>query len=112
MFVSFVRRSTRARRALKSCTTAGHVSAVVPWRRTRSPRTPRLAANSRSVSRSPITALERSEEHTLNSSHLVISYAVFCLKKKKKTYNTPTLLMTPQRLPYTYLHIIFHITLL
>src|SRR5256885_5993387 len=27
----------------------------------------------------------RSEEHTLNSSHLVISYAVFCLKKKKKT---------------------------
>src|SRR5256885_7143113 len=24
----------------------------------------------------------RSEEHTLNSSHLVISYAVFCLKKK------------------------------
>src|SRR2546426_3835464 len=27
---------------------------------------------------------QRSEEHTLNSSHLVISYAVFCLKKKKK----------------------------
>src|SRR3989454_6664770 len=26
--------------------------------------------------------LRRSEEHTLNSSHLVISYAVFCLKKK------------------------------
>src|SRR2546426_6493422 len=24
----------------------------------------------------------------LNSSHLVISYAVFCLKKKKKTYNS------------------------
>src|SRR5256885_11266131 len=24
----------------------------------------------------------------LNSSHLVISYAVFCLKKKKKTINT------------------------
>src|SRR5205809_3304646 len=40
----------------------------------------------------------RSEEHTLNSSHGYISYAVFCLKKKKKkdaqtiiknkTYNT------------------------
>src|SRR5688500_19117273 len=28
--------------------------------------------------------LRRSEEHTLNSSHLVISYAVFCLKKKNK----------------------------
>src|SRR2546426_7655785 len=27
---------------------------------------------------------KRSEEHTLNSSHLVISYAVFCLKKKKE----------------------------
>src|SRR2546430_10628471 len=26
----------------------------------------------------------RSEEHTLNSSHSQISYAVFCLKKKKK----------------------------
>src|SRR5256885_3958043 len=25
----------------------------------------------------------RSEEHTSNSSHLVTSYAVFCLKKKK-----------------------------
>src|SRR3712207_7725009 len=29
----------------------------------------------------------RSEEHTLNSSHANISYAVFCLKKKKNTYN-------------------------
>src|SRR5699024_11222032 len=29
-------------------------------------------------------AAERSEEHTLNSSHVSISYAVFCLKKKKK----------------------------
>src|SRR2546421_2353922 len=28
--------------------------------------------------------LERSEEHRLNSSHDQISYAVFCLKKKKK----------------------------
>src|SRR5437899_5353136 len=27
----------------------------------------------------------RSEEHTSNSSHLGISYAVFCLKKKKVT---------------------------
>src|SRR3712207_7040992 len=26
----------------------------------------------------------RSEEHTLNSSHANISYAVFCLKKKNK----------------------------
>ena len=27
---------------------------------------------------------KRSEEHTLNSSHITISYAVFCLKKKKQ----------------------------
>src|SRR5437764_8210571 len=28
--------------------------------------------------------VQRSEEHRLNSSHRCISYAVFCLKKKKK----------------------------
>src|SRR3712207_7350346 len=28
---------------------------------------------------------QRSEEHTLNSSHANISYAVFCLKKKTTT---------------------------
>src|SRR5699024_11280731 len=27
--------------------------------------------------------VQRSEEHSLNSSHVSISYAVFCLKKKK-----------------------------
>src|SRR2546427_5352636 len=31
-----------------------------------------------------VAAIERSEEHTSNSSHSQISYAVFCLKKKKK----------------------------
>src|SRR6266851_5736773 len=31
----------------------------------------------------------RSEEHTLNSSHITISYAVFCLKKKKATPAQP-----------------------
>src|SRR5206468_12682893 len=30
-----------------------------------------------------VLALRRSEEHSLNSSHDQISYAVFCLKKKK-----------------------------
>src|SRR5215475_15283775 len=32
----------------------------------------------------------RSEEHTSESSHVKISYAVFCLKKKKKTKHPPT----------------------
>ena len=36
-----------------------------------------------SQSRYAIIATARSEEHTSNSSHTVISYAVFCLKKKK-----------------------------
>src|SRR5438552_14783035 len=34
-------------------------------------------------------ASERSEEHTLNSSHQIISYAVFCLKKKKQMCEAP-----------------------
>src|SRR5215204_7482649 len=34
--------------------------------------------------------LGRSESTRLNSSHTVISYAVFCLKKKKKKKNTTT----------------------
>src|SRR2546422_3604533 len=32
----------------------------------------------------------RSEEHRLNSSHGYISYAVFCLKKKKTISKTPS----------------------
>src|SRR5688500_19983656 len=36
---------------------------------------------------SRLNSVVRSEEHTLNSSHLVISYAVFCLKKKKYNIN-------------------------
>src|SRR5256885_1292768 len=32
----------------------------------------------------------------LNSSHLVISYAVFCLKKKKKKYSNSSLLCVPE----------------
>src|SRR2546427_3634501 len=41
-----------------------------------------------------ITIGTRSEEHTSDSSHSQISYAVFCLKKKKKCrqvgYTAPT----------------------
>src|SRR2546427_6720143 len=32
----------------------------------------------------------RSEEHSLNSSHSQISYAVFCLKKKKNKSEAPS----------------------
>src|SRR5438034_7424821 len=34
---------------------------------------------------SATAVVPRSEEHTSESSHTVISYAVFCLKKKKNT---------------------------
>src|SRR2546427_8528142 len=36
-----------------------------------------------------LTREKRSEEHRLNSSHSQISYAVFCLKKKKRTKSRP-----------------------
>src|SRR3989454_1831712 len=38
----------------------------------------------------------RSEEHTSELSHLVISYAVFCLKKKKRVRNSQFMLNTPE----------------
>src|SRR5205814_9903997 len=51
-----------------------------PWRRGGPPRRRALRpARTRAPCRS-----KRSEEQRLNSSHLGISYAVFCLKKKKK----------------------------
>src|SRR5260221_10172132 len=41
----------------------------------------------------------RSEEHTLNSSHLGISYAVFCLKKKNESVLPPPLAPPPTTPP-------------
>src|SRR2546426_2863278 len=43
----------------------------------------------------------------LNSSHLVISYAVFCLKKKKKKKKnyTSTLLTRRQKAKYRYVNV-------
>src|SRR5437870_8306391 len=38
--------------------------------------------------RATITAAEIGRAQRLNSSHVAISYAVFCLKKKKKNQNT------------------------
>src|SRR5690606_40910889 len=35
-----------------------------------------------------VDVVERSEEQRLNSSHVKISYAVFCLKKKNMVYDT------------------------
>src|SRR5947208_12077081 len=54
-------------------------------------RTPRTNGNPAGTATTPPTPSgeeprRRSEEHTLNSSHQIISYAVFCLKKKKNLY--------------------------
>src|SRR3712207_9039952 len=46
------------------------------WRRVRFHRPHRLGGQ--------VGSVPRSEEHTSNSSHAHISYAVFCLEKKKK----------------------------
>src|SRR5438270_12407892 len=48
-----------------------------------SPRTTWNQANPHAGAPTSNSAM-RSEEHRLNSSHSQISYAVFCLKKKKK----------------------------
>src|SRR2546426_7037320 len=50
------------------------------------------------ILRQEIGAEERDRKSTrLNSSHLVISYAVFCLKKKKKnTYDNQTMIKARQ----------------
>src|SRR5256885_8402241 len=74
-----------------------------------------LSGSGSAMSRSPITVRDRKSTR-LNSSHLVISYAVFCLKKKELAYvaadhrhdvNAPTQIAavaclvcaTPQLLP-------------
>src|SRR2546426_5330501 len=53
------------------------------------------ARRRRRGTRAPSTARDRDRKSTrLNSSHLVISYAVFCLKKKNETNVTPAALHT------------------
>src|SRR5437870_10440527 len=57
---------------LTNCVEAGSIDLL----HIRSPRPSRLPRNS-------VAEDSRSEEHTSESSHVAISYAVFCLKKKK-----------------------------
>src|SRR2546429_6961234 len=46
-----------------------------------------ISRSCRSIGRSAANALSKDRKSTrLNSSHGYISYAVFCLKKKKQTY--------------------------
>src|SRR2546426_8329475 len=50
--------------------------------------TPRSARQTSRAARIDLNRADRKSTR-LNSSHLVISYAVFCLKKKNKTHHTP-----------------------
>src|SRR5258708_26757245 len=47
------------------------------------------STNWRSMPRRPVHETDRKSTR-LNSSHQIISYAVFCLKKKKKTHAEPS----------------------
>src|SRR5258708_26164885 len=50
---------------------------------------------------SPLTSARLDRKSTrLNSSHQIISYAVFCLKKKNKTVETSTHRQRKQSLPH------------
>src|SRR6266446_1578522 len=66
----------REKRRLATLARAGH-------RRQPRKAPSQLTLNSQQGVRAAFYVSWRSEEHTSNSSHLVISYAVFCLKKKK-----------------------------
>src|SRR5205807_3497574 len=70
--------SDRSRNRLIPCSRAGQYTFAGPPRRSPACRTSIRAYRERA---------RRDRKSTrLNSSHLVISYAVFCLKKKKKLY--------------------------
>src|SRR5256885_4731341 len=57
--------------------------------------------------RRPHVLISRDRKSTrLNSSHLVISYAVFCLKKKKK-YLTPDIEHYPIDMRYSLLRLLY-----
>src|SRR6266850_4954804 len=72
-------------RALDQFDRWSETSARPPGRSTRSRKTSRRDAGHRARGRPGHSRHHRDRKSTrLNSSHLVISYAVFCLKKKKK----------------------------
>src|SRR5205807_9372337 len=67
--------------ATSSTPWAGRTIDLATWRR----RSNSSSAPSSSSPRIPPSTIIDRKSTRLNSSHLVISYAVFCLKKKKKT---------------------------
>src|SRR5256885_16314032 len=61
------------------------------WRSACARRSPRRRKGSRRRRTGEQHAIEDRKSTRLNSSHLVISYAVFCLKKKKSKHTHSTL---------------------
>src|SRR3989454_2267415 len=77
-----------ARSVAKAAMSAPAAKAFSPAPRTTTQRSDSSALRVRAISPS-CSHMGRDRKSTrLNSSHLVISYAVFCLKKKKKTTQT------------------------
>ena len=61
---------------------------------------------------SPILTIDADRKSTrLNSSHLVISYAVFCLKKKKKRKKKTQKIKTHRSFDVSLLHLAIHQTM-
>src|SRR5690606_41891237 len=77
-------RHTHARTQLQG--TARRAAAAVAGKRDLATLQP--YAQLRSAGAAARRPLRRSEEHSLNSSHVKISYAVFCLKKKTNKAST------------------------
>src|SRR5204862_7039923 len=77
------RSSATSRRSVPRCLTPRCTSAPASTRRRHGDRSsPRSSTTS--PPRSDVTHVEDRKSTRLNSSHVEISYAVFCLKKKKK----------------------------
>src|SRR5690606_40705984 len=79
----------RPNKATSSSASASSSSRVSPWRRRAWSSVSPLAAATSAMScwRLALAVSSRSEEHTSEPSHVKISYAVFCLKKKKTDRN-------------------------
>src|SRR5256885_3446631 len=70
------------------------------------------AATPSTPSRSPIAPAKDRKSTRLNSSHLVISYAVFCLKKKKTLPRHTSILMLMHDKSITQQRILLNVKLL
>src|ERR1051326_9232021 len=106
----FAHRSLRHSRRVGAALSGLHVRKLVPIGRDAARRKDVGSLGEKMVSHARARAVrehvQRSEEHTSElQSHSFISYAVFCLKKKKNEKNTLTTKQTPTYLLLIHPHI-------